>query len=101
MEIDRASTSLHALPGKIGAHLRENEWLSAIKQRSGIPGGVAEFDLPAYHYWLNREPVVRQHDLQHWLEPLLPIRSGLAIILGYCARTARARARPQAAECSS
>jgi len=80
-EIDLASTSLHALPGKIGAHLRENEWLSAIKQRSGIPGGVAEFDLPAYHYWLNREAVVRQHDLQHWLEPLLPIRSGLTIIL--------------------
>jgi cell division protein ZapD len=81
LDIDRASTSLHALPGKIGAHLRENEWLSAIKQRTGIPGGVAEFDLPAYHYWLNREQVVRQHDLQKWLEPLLPIRAGFAIIL--------------------
>ena len=35
----------------------------AIKQRAAIPGGVCEFDLPAYHYWLNQEPAARQHDL--------------------------------------
>ena len=27
----------------------------AIKQRTGIPGGACEFDLPSYHYWLHRE----------------------------------------------
>ena len=27
-------------PGKVGEHLRENEWLMAIKQRMGIPGGL-------------------------------------------------------------
>ncbi len=53
----------------------------AIKQRTGIPGGACEFDLPAYHHWLNLEPPARQHDLQAWLEPLLPIHSGLSIIL--------------------
>jgi cell division protein ZapD len=80
-EIDDASARLLAQTGKVGAHLRENEWLMAIKQRTGIPGGVSEFDLPAYHYWLHLDPVVRQNDLQAWLAPLLPINAGLSIIL--------------------
>ena len=53
-EIDAASTRLFQMSGKFGQDLRENEWLMAIKQRTSIPGGVCEFDLPAYHYWLNQ-----------------------------------------------
>jgi len=80
-EIDSVTANLLAQTGKVGAQLRENEWLMAIKQRTGIPGGACEFDLPAYHHWLNLDPPARQHDLQNWLAPLLPIHSGLAIIL--------------------
>jgi cell division protein ZapD len=80
-EIDAVTGSLLAQTGKVGAQLRENEWLMAIKQRTGIPGGVCEFDLPAYHHWLNLDPPARQRDLQGWLAPLLPIHSGLSIIL--------------------
>src|ERR1700693_3224474 len=78
-EIDDVSARLLAQSGKVGGHLRENEWLMAIKQRTGIPGGVCEFDLPAYHYWLHLEPAKRQQDLRGWLAPLLPIHSGLSI----------------------
>ena len=80
-EIDTVSASLLAQTGKLGAQLRDNEWLMAIKQRTGIPGGTCEFDLPAYHHWLNRDASAREQDLQSWLAPLLPIHSGLAIIL--------------------
>jgi cell division protein ZapD len=80
-EIDVAGGSLLAQTGKVGQHLRDNDWLMAIKQRTGIPGGACEFDLPAYHHWLNLKPIARQRDLQGWLEPLLPIHSGLSIIL--------------------
>ena len=62
-------------------HLRDNEWLMTIKQRTAIPGGVCEFDLPAYHYWLNADPAARQNDLRGWILPFLPIYDGLAIIL--------------------
>jgi cell division protein ZapD len=61
--------------------LRDNEWLMIIKQRMGIPGGVCEFDLPSYHYWLNREAALRQRDLQSWLAPFLPIDEALGIVL--------------------
>jgi len=80
-DIDAVTGNLLAQTGKVGAQLRENDWLMAIKQRTGIPGGACEFDLPAYHHWLNLDPPARQHDLQNWLAPLLPIHSGLAIIL--------------------
>jgi cell division protein ZapD len=80
-EIDAVTGNLLAQTGKVGAQLRENEWLMAIKQRTGIPGGACEFDLPAYHHWLNLDPPARQRDLQTWLAPLLPIHSGLSIIL--------------------
>ena len=80
-EIDAVNGNLLAQTGKVGAQLRENEWLMAIKQRTGIPGGACEFDLPAYHHWLNLDPPARQRDLQSWLAPLLPIHSGLSIIL--------------------
>ena len=53
-QIDQASSRLFQASGKIGQELRENEWLMSIKQRTNIPGGVCEFDLPSYHYWLQQ-----------------------------------------------
>jgi len=69
------------LPGKVGEHLRENEWLMTIKQRVGIPGGCCMFDLPSYHYWLNLDPAYRRKDFTEWLAPLQPIRNAFSIVL--------------------
>jgi cell division protein ZapD len=80
-DIELTSTSLLETQGKIGQHLRENEWLMAIKQRTSIPGGVCEFDLPAYHYWLHHDPEARRKDLSDWLAPMLPVYDGLSIVL--------------------
>jgi cell division protein ZapD len=79
--IDSASTDLLAMNGKIGQHLRDNEWLMGIKQRAGIPGGVCEFDLPSYHHWQHQSSDERRAHLTAWLEPMLPLRDGLAIVL--------------------
>jgi cell division protein ZapD len=80
-DIDRVGADLLGQTGKVGQHLRDNEWLGAIKQRASLPGGVCEFDLPAYHYWLHADPHARQNDLRAWLSPFLPIRDGLDIVL--------------------
>ena len=90
-EIEQASTQMLAMQGKIGQYLRENEWLMAIKNRAAIPGGVCEFDLPAYHYWLHRDIERRRAGLNGWLAPILPIRAGLSIVL----RLLRASGRPE------
>lgn len=80
-EIDGASTDLLAMNGKIGQHLRDNEWLMGIKQRACIPGGVCEFDLPSYHHWQHQSTEARREYLQAWLNPMLPLHESLNIIL--------------------
>jgi cell division protein ZapD len=90
-EIEQASAALLAMVGKIGQNLRDNEWLMGIKNRAAIPGGVCEFDVPGYHFWLNRDPAFRQRDLAGWVAPMMPIREGLGIVL----RLLRASGRPE------
>jgi len=80
-QIDQASARLYQSSGKVGQELRENEWLMSIKQRTGIPGGVCEFDLPSYHYWLQQSVEQRRHDLQQWLAPFMPTRDAINIVL--------------------
>lgn len=89
-EIEQASASLLAMHGKTGQHLRENEWLMSIKNRAGIPGGVCEFDLPSYHFWLNRDHAQRRSDIEGWVRPLLPIRASLSIVLRLLRASGRA-----------
>ncbi len=89
-DTDAIAAQLLGQQGRAGTHLRDNEWLMAIKQRTAIPGGVSEFDLPAYHYWLNRAPDERRHDLSAWIEPFVPIAAGVAIVLRLLRENGRA-----------
>lgn len=89
VDMDAANARLFATAGKVGQHLRDNEWLMAIKQRTGIPGGVSEFDLPAYHYWLNQPADARRRDLATWIEPFEPVHGALTIVLRLLRENAR------------
>ncbi len=80
-EIEGAGTRLLGMGGKIGQHLRDDEWLMSIKQRTCIPGGVCEFDLPSYHYWQHQSPERRRQSLGAWLGPMLPLHDGITILL--------------------
>lgn len=80
-EIDKTTSSLHGMMGKVGQHMRDNEWLMSIKQRTCIPGGVCEFDLPSYHFWLNQDAGGRTGELNGWLYPMLPINDGIRIVM--------------------
>ena len=92
-DIEQASGAILAMTGKIGQYLRENDWLMSIKQRTGIPGGACEFDLPSFHYWLHRPAGERMEQLAAWVGPLHPLRDGTAIIL----RILRESGKPQTA----
>jgi cell division protein ZapD len=80
-DIETAQAALNSTPGKIGQHLRDNEWLMSVRGRSIIPGGTCEFDIPSYHAWLSRPLPARADDLLFWVKPLAPFRSALAIVL--------------------
>ncbi len=80
-EIEQSSAALLAMTGKMGQYLRENEWLMSIKSRAAIPGGVCEFDLPSYHWWLHGLPESRRESLAGWSKPMMPLRDAAGIVL--------------------
>lgn len=80
-EMDLVVDQLHATQGQIGLHLRQNEFINSIKQRSSISGGTCGFDLPAYHYWLHRPAETRIENLQQWIAVFENIRSSINLIL--------------------
>ena len=90
-EIEQSSAALLGMTGKIGQYLRDNDWLMSIRSRAAIPGGVCEFDLPSYHWWLHRPPEVRREALEGWIKPLFPLRDAAAIVL----RLLRSSGRPK------
>jgi cell division protein ZapD len=89
-EIEQSSAALLGMTGKIGQHLRENDWLMGVKSRSVIPGGVCEFDLPTYHYWQHQSPQARREALLGWVKPFMPLRGGLSIVLRLLRASGRA-----------
>jgi len=80
-EMDLVVDRLHATQGQIGQHLRQNEFINSIKQRSSISGGTCGFDLPAYHFWLHQPGDKRIQHLQEWLSAFEDIRSSINLIL--------------------
>jgi cell division protein ZapD len=80
-EIEEVSSALLNMIGKIGQYVRDNEWLTSIRNRVSIPGGATGFDLPAYHYWQHQSFALRKDELESWIEPVLPIRDAITILL--------------------
>lgn len=61
--------------------LKDNEFLSAIKHRSSIPGGTCEFDLPVYSHWLRQPFERRQKDLNEWVNVVRPLCDAVVELL--------------------
>jgi cell division protein ZapD len=73
--------SLHGINGQIGSELKSSEFLISIRQRSAIPGGTCDFDLPAFHYWLQQPAKDRTDDLYRWLNSFDAIGQAIQLIL--------------------
>lgn len=79
--LENSAEALRQAHFKIGQDFRENDWLMSIKQRINIPGGVCEFDLPAYHHWLYLDEAHRKADFDDWLKRLMPVYEAIKAIL--------------------
>jgi cell division protein ZapD len=81
-ELESLSNKLHkASGGPVAADLRKNEFLGSIQQRTAIPGGTCDFDLPAYHFWLQQPAKDRTRDLAAWLGRFEVIAQAIQLIL--------------------
>ncbi|HXY76134.1 MAG TPA: cell division protein ZapD [Steroidobacteraceae bacterium] len=61
--------------------LRDSQFVSAIKHRSGVPGGTCEFDLPDYYFWLTQSDEARMRTFNQWLGLLRPLCDAIAELL--------------------
>lgn len=80
-QLNKAMDMLHAIQGKVGQVLRENEFLVAIQQRLSIPAGTCCFSTPAYHLWLHLTPKARFKSLLNWCEPFEPLQKIINLLL--------------------
>lgn len=79
--LDEQVNRLHRINGQIASSLKSSEFLTSIQQRSAIPGGTCDFDLPAYHYWLQMPARERSQDLYRWLDNFDSIGQAIQLIL--------------------
>jgi cell division protein ZapD len=79
--VKQTSTQLREITGPIDKTLKEEELLKALQLRNNIPGGMCDFDLPSYRYWLQQTPERRLQDLHKWVEPFNPLRNAIDIAL--------------------
>lgn len=68
---------------KIGVRLKEDKFLSSIRQRFSIPGGTCSFDLPNLHYWLKQPLENIRKDISDWFEELNLISNAIDITLSF------------------
>ncbi|MCG7927983.1 MAG: cell division protein ZapD [Candidatus Thiodiazotropha taylori] len=80
-DLEQAIHQVYRMDGQIARNLRSNEFLTAIMQRSSIPGGGCNFDLPQYHRWLNQPHEVRQDQMSEWMHELHPVREAVVLLL--------------------
>lgn len=80
-DLEQAIHQVYRMDGQIARNLRNNEFLTSIMQRSSIPGGGCNFDLPQYHRWLNQPHEVRQDQMSEWMHELHPVREAVVLLL--------------------
>ncbi|MCF2948676.1 cell division protein ZapD [Paraglaciecola aquimarina] len=68
---------------KIGSELKDDRFLSSIRQRFAIPGGTCGFDLPNLHYWLQQPIESKQQTISVWLQEVLAIQQAMEMTLSF------------------
>lgn len=73
--------TLHQSDAGLGQTLREDDFIKAVMQRSSIPGGTCNFDLPIYHRWLCEPVERRQKNLLNWCDGFATASKAILLIM--------------------
>lgn len=80
-ELNQATQDLQDIQQKFGQHIRENEWLMALKQRIAVAGGTTPVELPSYYFWQKQESDKRRQDLCTWSQAMMPTYRAIHLLL--------------------
>lgn len=66
---------------RLGTNLKQNRFLSALRQRFSMPGASCNFDLPQLHFWLAKPLEQRQREFQQWISAFEAILNPIQLLL--------------------
>ncbi len=78
----QAQQAIQGVKGQLGAALRKSEFLNSVLQRSAIPGGGFDFDLPQLHYWLAQPHAERLLQFDDWRSEVNAVHEAVELLLG-------------------
>ncbi|GIU46444.1 cell division protein ZapD [Shewanella colwelliana] len=70
-----------------GQKLKQDRFLSALRQRFGMPGACCNFDLPQLHYWLAKPWAIRQQEYQSWIANFQCLLTPIKLLLELTRKT--------------
>jgi cell division protein ZapD len=80
-KIEETLTKLNQVAGKFAHVIRENEFINSIRAHRNNPGGVCDFDVPAFQFWLQQPAEIRMSQLQEWQNELKIIEQATDLVL--------------------
>ena len=81
LALDSFSNKLFSDNLPFGHALKHNEFITSIRQRTTVPGGTSEMDLPGYHFWLQKSSDERIAILTKWISGFDTMRKAIELIL--------------------
>ncbi|WP_395344727.1 cell division protein ZapD [Ningiella sp. W23] len=97
--LEQALHSLHGLTReikqnkKLGAGLRDEKFLSSIRQRFSIPGGATSFDLPSLFCWLKQDEAIKKSDIRKWRAHLQVVEDTVSVLMSFLRERGRFSAK--------
>ncbi len=82
-QLNQLNDTLLSSNGRIDHVLTQVELLKCLAQRNSILGGSCDFDLPAYHFWLNKPLSIRRKEILSWTSNLNPVRKAISLLLQF------------------
>ena len=79
--IQKRVGELQAISGQVGQDTKNVELLTAIAQKSSVPGSICDFDLPALKHWLTLPKEQRQKHIEKWFQPFGHLDRAVQLIL--------------------
>jgi len=79
--IQKRIGELQAISGQVGQETKSIELLTAIAQKSSVPGSICDFDLPALKHWLTLPKDIRQKHIEKWFQPFGHLDRAVQLIL--------------------
>lgn len=80
-DLEHSQRTIRNHQGQLAGSLRKSDFLNSVLQRSSIPGGGFDFDLPQLHYWLQQPHSERLLQFDDWRSEITAVQEAVDLLL--------------------